>query len=124
MKKLFCLFIVSLILRGEDFISQLEYGQMLYQDPRGVSCVPCHGEKGEGGELATYAKKVGKKRVVVNLNAPNIQNSSFEKFKEAILKGKGVMPKYFLTTKEIKAIYKYIKKCQKEPKRDKEGDLF
>ncbi len=48
MKKISLLFLVSLSLFGEDFISDFEYGQMLYRDSRGVSCVPCHGEVGEG----------------------------------------------------------------------------
>ena len=36
----------------ESFISDYEYGQMLYMNPRGVSCVQCHGDSGGRVTLA------------------------------------------------------------------------
>ncbi|MBL0722011.1 MAG: hypothetical protein JJV88_05470 [Sulfurovum sp.] len=38
------IFLLPLYLIGEsDFITDLEYGEMLYNNPRGVSCASCHG---------------------------------------------------------------------------------
>ncbi|HIP61271.1 MAG TPA: cytochrome c, partial [Sulfurovum sp.] len=41
MKKISLVLLFCSMLHAEDFISEFEYGQMLYQNPRGVSCVPC-----------------------------------------------------------------------------------
>jgi argininosuccinate synthase len=38
----------------ESFISNLEYGQMLYKNPRGIGCIKCHGDNGKGKLIATY----------------------------------------------------------------------
>jgi len=105
---LLCAGLMTAALRGDDFISQFEYGQMLYQNPRGVSCVPCHGDHGEGALIATYRE--GGKRV--QLRGPDIRKVDRQSFRRALLAGKGVMPRYFLTEKEIKALYTYIQRAQ------------
>ena len=100
------LFILS-YLSADDFITEFEYGQMLYQNPRGVSCIPCHGERGEGGEIARYRDKDGK---IVVLEAPDIRKATLSQIAKAVNSGPGVMPRYFLTDKEIHAIYIYLQK--------------
>lgn len=90
---------------NEDFIDDLEYGKKLYENPRGISCHQCHGNKGEGKVIATYKSK-GK---IKQLIAPQINNISLKQMMEAINESKGVMPKYYLTEKEILAIYQFLK---------------
>ena len=46
---------------NEDFISHYEYGEMLYNNPRGVSCSQCHGHNGEGEVIVQYQDEEGKK---------------------------------------------------------------
>jgi len=92
---------------AEDFITEFEYGQMLYQNPRGASCVACHGETGEGKVITTYTDKAGKP---VTLSGPDIRNASLEQIRRSVQKGQGVMPRYFLTEKELKTIYAYLQK--------------
>lgn len=89
---------------AEDFITPLEYGKMLYQNPRGIGCDKCHGLKGEGRLIATYV--VNKKRK--KLFAPRINNIPKAKFVTALSAKSNVMPTYFLTKNEIKSLYYYI----------------
>lgn len=107
-KELFCILTLFSFLFSQekaDFIDDLEYGRRLYEDPRGISCKKCHGAKGEGKVIATYRSKGYLKELV----APSINNLTLEAFAKDINKSKGVMPKYYLTEKEINAIYKYLK---------------
>ena len=60
--------LLSFSLYAEDFISEFEYGQMLYRDPRGVGCVPCHGETGEGKMIVSYRNSKGEK---ITISGPN-----------------------------------------------------
>ena len=108
----------SVVLSAGDFISDFEYGQMLYANPRGVSCVPCHGSTGKGKKIVTYRNKKGKR---VTIQGPDITKSSLEDIKKSIREGKGVMPRYFLTDDEAKTIYEYIHKVNPEPKSDKKS---
>jgi mono/diheme cytochrome c family protein len=105
--------VVALLLTGagwsEDFISEFEYGQMLYQNPRGVSCVPCHGDHGEGSIIARY-EEAGR---VVELRGPDIRRADEAALKRAIRKGPGVMPRYFLTDEEIRALRAYIREAER-----------
>lgn len=106
-KELFSIFVLFSMLYSQeraDFIDDLEYGKRLYEDPRGISCQKCHGAKGEGEVIATYRSKGYFKELV----APRINNLPLEDFAKNINKNKGVMPKYYLTEKEINAIYKYL----------------
>ena len=100
---------------AEDFISEFEYGQMLYQNPRGVSCVPCHGDRGQGAEIARYRDARGREVIV---QGPDIRHSTARQIAEALRNGPGVMPRYFLTDKEIQAIVTYIREVQsREPEK-------
>ena len=98
---------IAVSLHSEDFISRFEYGQMLYENPRGVSCVPCHGSRGEGKIIASYLDSEKQKKI---LKGPDIRFSAKSNMLKAIHNGPGVMPKYFLTDDEIEAIYEYIQK--------------
>lgn len=91
---------------SEGFISDFEYGQMLYKDPRGVSCASCHGKLGEKTFIVSYKDDNGSKR---EFYAPDIRNLNYEKFKKALEKGGKIMPRYYLTNKEMETIYKYVK---------------
>jgi mono/diheme cytochrome c family protein len=116
MKKISLLVLVSLALFGEDFISDFEYGQMLYRDSRGVSCVPCHGEVGEGKLIVSYYKDANKtdENHTISIYGPDIRHATLAQISSSLKEGKGVMPKYFLTDKEIEMIYAYLKEVNSE----------
>jgi len=90
----------------EDFISHYEYGQMLYNNPRGVSCAQCHGEKGEGKVIVTYQDSHGKQA----LKGPDIRKKSYKEMLRSLNTTHSIMPRYYLTDEEIKTIYDYIQK--------------
>jgi len=95
---------------SEDFISEFEYGQMLYQNPRGVSCSKCHGKLGEGEFIASFKDSNGEIR---EFYGPDIRDLDIKTFKKALKSGGNLMPRYYLTQKELEAIYKYIKEVNK-----------
>ena len=111
MRIILFLFLPLFSLFAEDFISEFEYGQMLYRDPRGVSCVPCHGETGEGKRIASYKNSKGVKIV---LRGPDIRTATLSKISESVKQGTGLMPRYFLTDKEIKTIHAYLQKVNSD----------
>ncbi len=94
----------------ESFITTAEYGRMLYENPRGIGCVECHGHYGEGDRIANYTYRKQAK----SIQAPRINDLDFKSFKEALQSGKKVMPKYYLTASEIEAIYKYLQTVKNE----------
>jgi mono/diheme cytochrome c family protein len=106
MRKGFVLSIFLVSLWGEDFINKFEYGEMLYKNPRGVSCEGCHGTKGEGKKLG----RVQKQKREINITAPNISKATVEDVKKGLRIRKSVMPTYFLTDTEVDAIVYYVKK--------------
>jgi len=106
--------IVALLINfifGEDFISEFEYGQMLYSDPRGVSCASCHGKVGKKRFIASYKEDSG---ILKEFYAPDIREVDLKQFKKTLSSGGRIMPKYYLTNKEVEAIFKYIKSINKE----------
>ena len=107
--------LLCMTLYAEDFISEFEYGQMLYQNPRGVSCVPCHAETGEGTVIASYRDKNGNKK---ELRGPDIRFDDLDAYRKSFKKGPGVMPRYLLTDKEIRAIYRFIRQVNSEKDED------
>jgi len=90
----------------EDFISHYEYGQMLYNNPRGVSCAQCHGDRGEGRVIVTFKDKNGKQA----LKGPDIRLKTLSQMLQSVNSYHPVMPRYYLTDEEIKAIYDYLQK--------------
>ena len=106
--KIFYFLILSMYLfSSEWFITNFEYGKMLYHNPRGVSCAKCHGEKAQGKIIVKYKNK----DITIKIKAPNIQNITYEQLKKRLLyyKKLSIMPKYdYLTNEEIEALYLYI----------------
>ncbi|MCI6989340.1 MAG: cytochrome c [Campylobacter sp.] len=108
----FCkILVVSAIIIGSEvfgFITNSEYGAMLYKNPRGIGCDNCHAKNGSGSVIASY--KDIKKGEVVNkeLIAPDIRTISPQSLADAINEPKSIMPKYFLTVDEIWAIYYFL----------------
>ena len=100
------LIVVPFILSAEeDFISHYEYGEMLYVNPRGISCSQCHGKKGEGRVIVEYRDIHGKEK----LKGSDIRNVDLENMIDAVNTYHEVMPRYYLTNNEVQAIYDYIK---------------
>lgn len=101
------LFLLPLLLSAnEDFISHYEYGEMLYANPRGVSCAQCHGKKGEGKVIVTYKEKKEKK----SIDGPDIRRESLSRMISSVNEYHLIMPRYYLTDEEVKAIHDYIQK--------------
>jgi mono/diheme cytochrome c family protein len=99
----------SLASGDEDFISHYEYGEMLYTNPRGVSCVECHGEAGEGKVIAEFRDIHSKEQI----KGPDIRNKTLEEMIRALNSYNDIMPRYYLTDEEIKAIYDFLKEKSK-----------
>ena len=95
-----------------SFITNYEYGQMLYSNPRGIGCVRCHGDNGVGGVIATYKdKEKDGQTVTKTITAPDISQKTIDEFKKVLNVKKSeslVMPTYFLTNEEIESIHYYI----------------
>jgi len=103
MKKLF-IFIPFLLFAQEDFISHYEYGEMLYANPRGVSCSECHGDIGEGTTIVEYRDIHGKQA----LKGSDIRHDNLETMINSVNSYHEIMPRYYLTDDEVKAIYDYL----------------
>ena len=102
-----------------SFITKLEYGEMLYKNPRGVGCIKCHMKADKSVVISKYKEidKKTKKLEEKSIIAPAINNVSFEKFVEKMKADKTeskVMPTYFLTEDELKSLYYYIKNINKK----------
>jgi len=105
LKKLFYVLFPFSLFAQEAFISYYEYGEMLYQNPRGISCMQCHGEKGEGKIILTYQNNKGETTVLQGID---IRKKSLKDMIISLNSSHKVMPRYYLTDKEIKAIYDYL----------------
>jgi hypothetical protein len=110
------------------FITNLEYGKMLYNNPRGISCAKCHGSKAQGKTVTSYINKKGEK---VTIKTLPLKHLTFDKLKKALfhdynlkkIRAKNpdsplifinIMPKYnYLTDNEIKALLLYINSKEK-----------
>lgn len=89
-----------------SFITPMEYSSQLYKNPRGIGCNKCHGENGEGKLIAKYKHKGEEK----SFRGPQINTIKYEEFYKALNKRKNAMPRYFLTNKEIEALYLHLHK--------------
>ena len=92
------------------FITPMEYASQLYKNPRGIGCHNCHGDNGEGKLIATYMHKKKKKE----FRAPAINKIEYSKFYNALNRRNRGMPRYFLTKKEIEALYLYLHQDESE----------
>jgi len=103
-------FIFPIYLFAETtFITPLEYASQLYKNPRGIGCHHCHGSKGEGKLIAKYIHKKEKKTFV----GPVINKLNFDTFYKSLNKSQDGMPRYYLTKKEIQALYLYLQESKK-----------
>jgi len=102
---LLLLLTVAIFAKGKDsFITEQEYAEHLYKNPRGIGCDKCHGQHGEGMVIARYKEKGESKELRTN----EINSIGYEAFKAALHERRSIMPKYFLTTQELKALYGYL----------------
>ncbi len=104
MKRLWLLFPIILFAR-EDFISHYEYGEMLYANPRGISCSHCHGESGEGKIIVKYKEDNNETKI---LRGSDIRGKNIDNMIKSLNSYHKVMPRYYLTNKEVKAIFDYL----------------
>jgi hypothetical protein len=113
---------------NESFITKFEYGKMLYNNPRGISCAKCHGADGKGMVISTFKHKTKDLIYTCKLQTHDITKISFDRFslkldQDNLIKEKvkfekhqvcekmiygNTMPKYFLTKNEQESIYYYI----------------
>lgn len=96
--------LLYIVVYGNDFLTPYEYGKALYKNPRGIGCIQCHGQYGEGS-IISYIKQNGKLKPII---APKITNITFDKFEEGLKLGKGFMPQYDLSVSEIVSLYIYL----------------
>jgi len=106
---------------SESFLSSVEYGRMLYQQPRGISCAQCHGKAGKGGQK--IVKYYDKKRNPKILKGVNITNYSLEDLTASLnnqyrennkTKRHKIMPMYYLNREETQAIFDYLQYSNKQ----------
>lgn len=114
MKKLLFLLLPWILLAESTFITPLEYASQFYKNPRGIGCQLCHGDNGEGKLIANYVHKNVKK----SFRGPPINGLDFEKFYRALNMKKDGMPRYYLTQKELQALYLFLHRND-EKKNDK-----
>ncbi|MBL0707599.1 MAG: cytochrome c [Sulfurimonas sp.] len=105
-------FVLNTFLFGEtNFITPLEYASQLYKNPRGIGCHHCHGDKGRGKIVARYIDKNESKVFM----GPAINELDFDVFYKALNDRKNGMPRYFLTKKELQALYLYLQENTDRP---------
>ena len=114
MKYIVLLILPAYLIAKTSFITQMEYSSSLYKNPRGIGCNLCHGELGEGKIVARYMHKKEKKI----FRGPSINNVDFATFYKALNTRKRGMPRYFLTKKEIQALYFYLQEKQRKSKKN------
>lgn len=120
--------ISSLLVNSKDetsFITTKEYGEMLYNNPRGISCKKCHGKNGKGKFIAKFIHRYKGVKYICEIKTKDIRDLSFQEFKDKLtnktkkikLKKDDIclkltygnsMPKYFLTNEELNTLYFYI----------------
>lgn len=113
MKYILLLFLSIFLMAESTFISPIEYASQLYKNPRGIGCQHCHGNNGEGKLVATYIHKKEKRE----FRGPAINGMDFNDFYKALNIRKRGMPRYFLTKKEVQALYLYLNQEKKNVKK-------
>jgi len=110
MKYILFLIVPITIFAASNFITPREYSSQLYKNPRGIGCGLCHGNNGEGKVIAKYIHRKKHKSFV----GPRINNIKYNEFYNALNSRKRGMPQYYLTSKEIRALYFYLHKDDKK----------
>ena len=107
--RLMLVFFIPLFLSAKSsFITPMEYSSSLYENPRGIGCHHCHGKKGQGKIVANYIHKKKKKSFM----GPKINSINYDEFERALMSSKKGMPRYYLTIKEIKALFFYLQEMK------------
>jgi len=104
MKTLLFLLLPYFLYATSTFITPIEYATQLYKNPRGIGCQHCHGENGEGKLIAKYIHKNEQR----SFSGPSINEVKFDTFFKSLNKRIKGMPRYFLTKKEIEALYLHL----------------
>jgi hypothetical protein len=110
MKTILYLLFPYFLFATSTFITPKEYATQLYKNPRGIGCQHCHGENGEGKLIANYKHK-NKPR---SFRGPAINKVKFDTFFKSLNKRISGMPRYFLTKKEIEALYLHLHQNDKK----------
>ncbi len=136
MIKLLFLFSTTLLLSetnfDNSFITKFEYGKMLYNNPRGISCVKCHGSDARGKKITSFTHIKNKIKYKCTIKSSDITNITYKKFLMTLdprvkkikkkfkkhqvcekLTYRNSMPTYFLTNEELDSIYFYLKNKNK-----------
>jgi len=114
MKYILLLVIPCFLFAATSFITQKEYAAQLYKNPRGIACESCHGKRGEGKVIAKYIHKKKKHSFI----GPRINNLSYMQFFKALKNRKKGMPRYYLTDKEVEALYFYLHQGDKKKEKN------
>jgi len=104
MKYILLLLFSSSLFAETSFITEREYAAQLYKNPRGIGCHHCHGEQGEGKLVAKYMHKGEKK----TFEGPVINTIELQILSRSLNERIKGMPRYYLTQKEIEAIYLHL----------------
>jgi len=110
MKYIFILLTPVVLFSLSTFITKSEYASQLYKNPRGIACGLCHGKHGEGKLIAKYRHKNKQRKFI----GPPINNIEYSAFYKALTTRKKGMPRYYLTSKEIEALYFFLHKDDKK----------
>ena len=110
MKFIFALLVPLSLFSLSTFITKSEYAEQLYKNQRGIACGLCHGDHGQGKLIAKYKHK-NKERSFIGPNINDIKYSVFFKALNSRIKG---MPRYYLTPKEVEALYFFLHKNDKK----------
>jgi len=131
MNKLLLLLLTTFLLSEDNFdnsfITKYEYGKMLYNNPRGISCNKCHGDDAKGKVIVKFKHQENDKIYNCEIKSANITNVTLELFQATLnpkiekpkkkfdktevcekLTYQNSMPKYFLTNEELNSIYFYL----------------
>jgi hypothetical protein len=103
---------------GSNFLTLFEYSKMLYNNPKGISCVTCHGSRGERRHYIKYFHE--RKGRDVQITFSPLYEMPYKKFKKALIENRRLMPKYILSEPEVKSLYYYVLKINNRY-RDKRG---
>jgi cytochrome c553 len=101
----------------DSFLLEIEYGKMLYNNPRGIACSKCHGKEGKGGQvIAKYYDQNSNPKLLKGIDITHYRLDQLKASMQNNFRDKDnrrvrhkIMPIYYLTYKEIKAIYTYLK---------------
>ena len=104
------LFIPLFVYSEESFITDYEYGEMLYNNPRGVSCAECHGESGQGKVIVNYKEDKESK----SISGEDIRKKTLVEMIHSVSSYHAVMPRYYLTDKEVETMYEYLQTKNKK----------